>query len=671
MYNDFFGFRENPFPVTPNPHIFFSNAVYQRTYANLLYGICERTGVITLIGEAGTGKTTLLRRLMNNLEHTVHFAFCPYTTLSFDELLEFICIDFGLSLQSTDSVQQIEALQHFLVDQQARGQFAALFIDEAHDLRPEVLARLADLARLTAGDERLLPIVLAGQDELRRNLEHPDVAPLRRQVAISCRLDRLKNSEIGPFIFHRLRAVGYNQQDLFPPATVQRISTYAHGIPRSINIICDNALLIASIQATTVVTPEIIDEVARDLQLNAIRLVHIEDSPTQPIVPPPQHVSPGQQQRPATAKIPLSPRRNSRWSVPRTFSRQKSQIVLWSEIGIAAVLFFLLFFRSAPVPNAARPPLNDPPSPSALATVAPAPQAPSPSRSGETLRPPAATQKQGKKKPPPSASQPEAPEFTIATLTKSPPPLDTAWQKRSGKIRRDPFATPLLMDKGKEAASLSPGAPLSAMTASHAQSNKRTSALTSTQTASLDRRQEGLTTPSLPKTLQEKDEKNLTPLMAAALRGQATTVRTLLKSGTRINTQTKSGRTALMLAALTGRSDILQDLIKRGATVNMKNAEGWTALMYAAWNGHTKAVQTLISSGARIDTKSRDGGTALTHALRNGHHEIARLLRTGQERSPKTGRVEKSPSSVNRSQALSLLSSTRKRNEGLKAKNVR
>jgi len=292
MYNDFFGFRENPFPVTPDPRIFFSNAVYQRTYANLLYGICERTGVIVLTGEAGTGKTTLLRRLMNNLEHMVHFAFCPYTMLSFHDLLDFICTDFGLSQKSTDSAQQIKMLQQFLIDQQLRGQYTALLIDEAHDLRTEVLTELAELASLTIGDERLLPIVLAGQEELRGNLEHPDVVPLRRQVAISCQLDRLKNSEVGPFIYHRLNAVGYKQHDLFPPTTVQRISAYAHGLPRSINIICDNALLIASLQATKVVITEIIDEVAKDLQLTAVRLVHSENHISQPVVPPPAENAP-------------------------------------------------------------------------------------------------------------------------------------------------------------------------------------------------------------------------------------------------------------------------------------------------------------------------------------------------------------------------------------------
>lgn len=673
MYNDFFGFRENPFPVTPNPHIFFSNSVYQRTYANLLYGICERTGVITLTGEAGTGKTTLLRRLMNNLEHTVHFAFCPYTTLSFDELLDFICTDFGLPQQSTDCVQRIATLQQFLTAQQLRGQHAALLIDEAHNLRPEVLAGLAELAKLTAGNERLLPIALAGQDELRRNLEHPDVAPLRRQIAISCQLDRLKNSEVGPFIYHRLRAVGYDQQDLFPSAAVQRISTYAHGIPRSINIICDNALLIAAIQVTKVVTPEIIDEVARDLQLNAIRLIHIDDSALQPAGPRPQKVPVTEQRRPAIVKTPQSSARNIRRKTSRTFSQRKSRIVLWSEIGIAAVLFFLLFFRSSPVPNAARPPLNDPLPHSAVEQATPASQRPTQLRSGEKFQPLTPPQKQMKKKPTPDSSQPEISEVTVATLLKSPSPIDAAWQKRSGKIRRDPFAIPLPLETGKEPSlqspSLSSRAALPTTATNDTHSNRRMPLSTSILTASIDRGQEELTSPNLPKALLLNDEKNLTPLMAAVMRGQATTVQTLLRNGTRVNSQTKTGRTALMLAALTGQDDILQDLIKRGATVNMKNTEGWTALMYAARNGHAQIVHTLLKSGARIDAKSKDGGTALSHALRNGHQEVARLLRTSQVRPSKTDRSDKSAISLKQSKALLLLSTTGKRNQRPRTKN--
>ena len=267
MYNKFFGFREGPFNVTPDPRIFYSNLFYQHTYATLLRGIDERKGVVVLTGEAGTGKTTILRRLMTDLERTVSFILCPYTTLLFEDLLDCVCDDLALPHKPHGQSRQLEALYHFLVTQRQRSQYFALFIDEAHNLRPSVLAALAQLANFTVEDEALLSIVLVGQSELEDNLNHPAVAVLKQTIAVSCQLDQLNKSEVGLFIRHRLCTAGCDQHDLFPPEVVQAIAEYSQGIPRYINTICDNALLIAYTEAKNTVTKEIIEEVARDLQL--------------------------------------------------------------------------------------------------------------------------------------------------------------------------------------------------------------------------------------------------------------------------------------------------------------------------------------------------------------------------------------------------------------------
>jgi type II secretory pathway predicted ATPase ExeA len=267
MYTEYFGFREKPFNVTPDPRFFYSNAVYQEAYASLLYGIRERKGFVVLTGEVGTGKTTLLRRLMANLDESIHFVFFYNTTLTFEELLTFVCEDFGLQAEGKTSLQKIQLLNAFLLSCLQQGGTGVLLIDEAQNLSDDVLENLRLLSNLETSSEKLLQVVLVGQPELEKKLAQPRLRQFRQRVAIQARLDVLKDREIGPFIFHRLRLVGYESSDLFPPQTIDRICKYARGTPRLINVICDNALLLAYGTEQKVVSVEMIEEVAHDLRL--------------------------------------------------------------------------------------------------------------------------------------------------------------------------------------------------------------------------------------------------------------------------------------------------------------------------------------------------------------------------------------------------------------------
>lgn len=267
MYLDYFGFREKPFNVTPDPRFFYNNAVYQETYAGLLYGIRERKGFVSLIGEVGTGKTTLLRKLMAELREPIHFVYVCYTTLTFEELLSFICADLGLQVGEKSHLQRIQMLNEFLVDVAKAGGTGVLLVDEAQNLGDEVLENLRLLSNLETASEKLLQIVLVGQPELERKLAQPKLRQLKQRIAIQGKLGRLKEREVGPFIFSRLTAVGYESQDLFVPEAIRRIAMYSKGTPRLINVICDNALLVAYSLNQQTVSPEIIEEVARDLQL--------------------------------------------------------------------------------------------------------------------------------------------------------------------------------------------------------------------------------------------------------------------------------------------------------------------------------------------------------------------------------------------------------------------
>jgi general secretion pathway protein A len=268
MYNDYFGLRENPFNVTPNPKYFYTNPVYQEAYATLLYGIRERKGFIVLSGEVGTGKTTLLRRLMDNREENVRLVFFYNTTLTFEDLVSFACDELGLAARG-GRLQKIQALNEFLIAQSKNGGTVVLLVDEAQNLTDDVLENLRLLSNLETANEKLLQIVLVGQSELEVKLNQPQLRQIKQRVALHCRLDRLKEREVAPFINYRLRVAGYEQENLFTSEALREIAGYSRGIPRLINILCDNALLTAYAMAVKKISAEVIGEVAHDLLLDA------------------------------------------------------------------------------------------------------------------------------------------------------------------------------------------------------------------------------------------------------------------------------------------------------------------------------------------------------------------------------------------------------------------
>src|SRR4029453_15696325 len=267
MYENYFGFGDLPFRVTPQPHFFYSNPVYREALATLRYGIEARKGFIVITGEVGTGKTTLLKLLMRSADSVIHTAFVFNPKLDFTGLLRFILKDFEIHPLSNDKYILMEQLNDYLIQQLQMGHIVALLIDEAQQLSDGVLEELRLLSNFEKEKEKLIQIVLMGQPELEQRLNRPELRQLKQRVALHCRLAPLESPEIRQYIDLRLNTVGYEGNELFEAKVIEKIAFYSRGIPRLINVICDNALLIAYGASKRKVSDEIIEEVASDLQL--------------------------------------------------------------------------------------------------------------------------------------------------------------------------------------------------------------------------------------------------------------------------------------------------------------------------------------------------------------------------------------------------------------------
>jgi general secretion pathway protein A len=278
MYNQHFGFLESPFSLTPDPGFFYATPAYLEAYATLRYGIQAKKGFIAVTGEVGTGKTTLLRKLMRELQSPIHFALILNTHLSYDELLRVILRDLGLATETNDRIGMVDALNTYLLEQLHKGHTVCALIDEAQNLSDESLEGLRLLSNLETDKEKLLQIVLMGQPEFRVKLNKPSLRQLKQRIAIQCELPPLKTEQVGPYIEFRLGAAGYEGGTLFPRAAVREIAHSSRGIPRLINIICDNSLLITFAASQSVVSSSSVAEVVADLGLRT--QAHVEGPKT-------------------------------------------------------------------------------------------------------------------------------------------------------------------------------------------------------------------------------------------------------------------------------------------------------------------------------------------------------------------------------------------------------
>src|SRR5580700_3759767 len=218
MYNAFFGFSESPFNLSPDPAFFYRSEQHEEALANLVYGVQARKGFIVLTGEVGTGKTTMLECLRDFLEaHSIEFAFLFNSRLNVEQFFEMIAYDLNLHCQRTSKTEVLFALNELLVEQAQQGRTTVLIVDEAHNLDWEVLEEIRLLGNLENRGGKLLQIILAGQPELDRKLEAPNLRQLKQRIVLRCNLSPLEPDEANGYIDTRMARAGMPDQKIFSP----------------------------------------------------------------------------------------------------------------------------------------------------------------------------------------------------------------------------------------------------------------------------------------------------------------------------------------------------------------------------------------------------------------------------------------------------------------------
>ena len=267
MYCDFFGFTEKPFTITPNPHFIFLSSIHREAYARLLYGVDSHAGFIALTGEVGTGKTTLLRTLLSQLDPEKYRSALIFNScVSAEQLLASICREFGVEAGEQTRFGYLDALNLFLIEQNGAGRTVLLVIDEAQNLEPEVLEQVRMISNLETERDKLIQIILAGQPELNAVLKRHDLRQLNQRITVRCRLAPMKVDDVSQYINHRVAVAGSRIPDIFSPAAIRKIYRFSRGIPRLINVACEQALVLAWTRELRSVSPAMATEIILELQ---------------------------------------------------------------------------------------------------------------------------------------------------------------------------------------------------------------------------------------------------------------------------------------------------------------------------------------------------------------------------------------------------------------------
>jgi general secretion pathway protein A len=269
MYEAFFGLRERPFDLTPNPRFIYLSGCHLEALSVVHYGIVGRKGITLVVGEAGTGKTTVIRTALEAIaQPTARCVYLSNPTLSRAEFYEFLAASFGLTAEAGGSKARfLVEFERLLVQRNKVKDLTALVIDEAQSLSMELMEEVRLLANLETLTDKLLPVVMAGQPELAELLDRPELRHLKQRVALRADLAPLGVRQVAAYIAGRLRKAGGDPLNVFTKDAIVLIHKVSGGIPRTISVVCDNAMLAAFASNVKPIGPDIVEEVSRDFRL--------------------------------------------------------------------------------------------------------------------------------------------------------------------------------------------------------------------------------------------------------------------------------------------------------------------------------------------------------------------------------------------------------------------
>jgi len=270
MFLEFFGLREQPFGMTPDPAYLYASKTHSEAITALSNGIAENRGFFALIAEPGMGKTTLLYHLLEKLRETSRTVLVFQTQCNSRELIEYVLQELGVDVKGMSFVAMHGQLNEILFEELLAGKRFVLVVDEAQNLDDSVLETVRMLSNFETHNTKLLQIILAGQPRLGAKLAQPELSQLRQRIAVLGRLEPFNAEETGRYIAHRLKVAGHSGEPIFNPASVSMIARMTGGIPRNINNLCYNSLTLAQTRGQRTVTPEIVEEVVARLDLETV-----------------------------------------------------------------------------------------------------------------------------------------------------------------------------------------------------------------------------------------------------------------------------------------------------------------------------------------------------------------------------------------------------------------
>jgi putative secretion ATPase (PEP-CTERM system associated) len=283
MYKAFFGLRANPFNVNPDPRYLFLTRHTEEALACLTYGIQSRKGFVLLTGEVGTGKTTLINKLMEWLRmQQVATAFIFNSSMDVTQFLDYMMADFGVPCDTKSKSQVLQCLYNWLLDRYRAGETAVLVIDEAQNLSDELLEEIRMLTNLETFTEKLLQIILVGQPELDQRLKQTKLRQLRQRLTLRAKTHPLNFEETKSYIVQRLRIAGSSGEPIFDADATAAIFRYSQGIPRVINLVCEHCMVSAFVDQKKTVSADVVESVARDFDLTDDKAAAATTAPAAP-----------------------------------------------------------------------------------------------------------------------------------------------------------------------------------------------------------------------------------------------------------------------------------------------------------------------------------------------------------------------------------------------------